>query len=101
MKNSMKISLRIVHDGSERLLVAGPAAIVAFERHWSLGIGKAMSEVRVEHLAWLAHRAAWQEAQAGNGPAVKPFDTWLDALEDIEAVGDEDDDSPLSSAGTA
>ena len=101
MKNSMKISLRIVHDGAERLLVAGPAAIVAFERHWSLGIGKAMSEVRVEHLAWLAHRAAWQEAQAGNGPAVKPFDTWLDLLDDIEAVGDEDDESPLSSAGTA
>ena len=39
MKNSMKISLRVVHDGSERLLVAGPAAIVAFERHWSLGLG--------------------------------------------------------------
>ena len=95
MKNSMKISLRIVHDGAERLLVAGPAAIVAFERHWSLGIGKAMSEVRVEHLAWLAHRAAWQEAQAGNGPAVKPFDTWLDLLDDIEAVADEDVAVPL------
>ena len=30
MKNSMKITLRVVHDGAERTLVAGPAAIVAF-----------------------------------------------------------------------
>ncbi len=94
MKNSMKITFRVVHDGAERLLVAGPAAIVAFERHWGVGIGKAMSEVRVEHSAWLAHRAAWQEAQAGNGPAVKPFDAWLDLLDDIESVG-EDDEVPL------
>ena len=50
---------------------------------------------RAEPLARRAHRAAWQEAQAGNGPAVKPFDAWLDQLEDIEAVGDEDDESPL------
>ena len=100
MKNSMKITLRVLHDGTESVLTAGPAAIVAFERKWGLGIGKAMSEVRVEHLAWLAHQAAWREAKAGDGPAVKPFDDWLDALGDIEAVG-EDDTDPLPSAGTA
>ena len=101
MKNSMKITLRVAHGGAERTLVAGPAAIVAFERHWGMCMGKIQTEARVEHLAWLAHRAAWQEAEAGNGPAVKPFDKWLDGLEDIEAVGDEDDDSPLSSTGRA
>ena len=97
MKNSMKITLRICHDGTERTLVAGPAAIVAFERKWGLGIGLAMTEVRVEHLAWLAHQAAWREAKHGDGPAVKPFDDWLTDLEDIEAVadGDEDDAAPL------
>jgi hypothetical protein len=94
MKNSMKITLRILHDGTERTLTAGPAAIVAFERKWGLGIGKAMAEIRVEHLAWLAHQAAWREAKAGDGAAVKPFDDWLSDLEDIEAIG-EDDAAPL------
>jgi len=97
MKNSMKITLRICHAGTERTLTAGPAAIVAFERKWGLGIGKAMAEIRVEHLAWLAHQAAWREAKNGDGAAVKPFDDWLADLEDIEAIG-EDDAAPL--AGT-
>ena len=96
MKNSMKITLRICHDGTEAVLTAGPAVIVAIERKRGVGIGKAMAEVRVEHLAWLAHQAAWRDAQ-NNGGSVKPFDGWLDALEDIEAIG-EDDDLPL--AGT-
>jgi len=30
MKNSMKITLRVLHDGTESVLTAGPAAIVAF-----------------------------------------------------------------------
>ena len=52
----------------------------------------------MEHLAWLAHQAAWREAQ-NNGGSVKPFDGgWLDGLEDIEAVGEDDDEVPL--AGT-
>jgi len=95
MKNSMKITLRILHDGTERTLVAGPAAIVAFERKHKIGIGEAMAQVKVEHIAWLAHQAAWREAKAGDGPAVKPFDDWLDSLEDIEAVA-EDDAAPLA-----
>ena len=97
MKNSMKITLRVLHDGTESVLTAGPAAIVAFERKWGLGIGKAMSEVKVEHLAWLAHQAAWRDAQ-NNGGSVKPFDGWLDGLEDIEAVAEDDAEVPL--AGT-
>ena len=94
MKNSMKITLRILHDGTERTLTAGPAAIVAFERKWGLGLGKALAEGRVEHLAWLAHQAAWREAKHGDGAAVKPFDDWLADLEDIESIG-EDDAAPL------
>ena len=99
MKNSMKITLRVLHDGTESVLTAGPAVIVAFERKWGVGIIKAMAEGRIEYLAWLAHQAAWREAKAGDGPAVKPFDGgWLDGLEDIEAVGEDDDEVPL--AGT-
>ena len=100
MKNSMKITLRICHDGTERTLVAGPGAIVAFERKWGIGIPTTRSEVRVEHLAWLAHQAAWREAKDGGGAGVKPFDDWLADLEDIEALADaEDDAGPLG--GTA
>ena len=98
MKNSMKITLRICHAGTERTLTAGPAAIVAFERKFGLGLGKALAESRVEHLAWLAHHAAWREAKDGDGAAVKPFDDWLADLEDIESIA-EDDAAPL--AGTA
>ena len=94
MKNSMKIMLRILHDGTERTLTVGPAAIVAFERKWGIGMGKIQTEARVEHLAWLAHQAAWREAKDGDGAAVKPFDDWLADLEDIEAIG-EDDTAPL------
>lgn len=90
--NTMQMVFRVVHDGAERRLTAGPKQIVAFERHWGLGIGKALAEARIEHLAWLAHQAALAEAQAGNGPAVKPFDDWLDALTDLEVTDGEEPD---------
>ena len=95
MKNSMRLTLRYVHDGAERTVAAGPAAIVAFERHWAVGIGRALADARVEHLAWLAHQAALREAQAGNGPAVKPFDDWLAGLDDLEVADGSDDAAPL------
>ncbi len=91
------MAFRIVHDGAERTVTAGPKQIVAFERHWGVGIARALSEGRIEHLAWLAHQASLAEAQAGNGPAVKPFDEWLDALDDLEAT---DGDEPAPLAGT-
>tara|TARA_R100000808_G_scaffold18667_1_gene40824 strand:+ start:180 stop:473 length:294 start_codon:yes stop_codon:yes gene_type:complete len=84
--NILQMSFRIVHGGAERVVVAGPKQIVAFERHWGLGVGRAMSEVRIEHLAWLAHAAALADAQTNGAPPVKPFDDWLEQLTDLEVV---------------
>jgi len=96
MKNSMKIRLRVVHDGAERTLVAGPKAIYNFETSGAgVSIGQALAEVRVEHWARLAYQAALVEAQRGDGPPVKPFDAWIDGLEDIEVLAAEDDPVPL------
>lgn len=98
--------LRVVHEGSERVVQAGPAVLVAFERHWGIGCPKAFMmplDTKVEHLAWLAHAAMHRAAVAGDGPAVKPFDSWLDGLSDITHVNPEEDAAdPLasSSAGT-
>ena len=75
MRNSMKMTLRFVHGGAERTVTAGPSAIVAFERHWGTGIGKALQDSRIEHLAWMA---------------VKLFDDWLADLEDLEVIDTDD-----------
>ena len=47
----MQFDLRIIHDGEERQVTAGPPTIVAFERKWGMGWGKAMQDVHVEHLS--------------------------------------------------
>jgi hypothetical protein len=98
--------LRVVHAGTERVVVAGPAVLVAFERHWGIGIPKAFVmglDTKVEHLAWVAHCAMHRAAKNGNGPAVKPFDAWLEELTDVSHADDEEaDPDPLASgsAGT-
>ena len=98
----LSMRLRVVHDGTEQVVTAGPAVLVAFERHWGLGVPKAFVmplDTKVEHLAWVAHAAMHREAHNGNGPAVKPFDSWLDGLEDVtHADSDEDAPDPLASS---
>jgi len=92
-KKGMQFDLRVVHDGEERQVTAGPPTIVAFERKWGMGWGKAMQDVHVEHIAWVAHDALHKAALMGDGPAVKPFDDWINGLEEIEIV--DDDSVPL------
>ena len=73
----MQFDLRIIHDGEERQVTAGPPTIVAFERKWGMGWGKAMQDVHVDHIAWVAHDALHKAALMGNGTAVKPLTTGL------------------------
>ncbi len=96
--------LKIVHDGTERTVTAGPAVLVAFERHWGIGCPKAFVmplDSKVEHLAWVAHCALHRAAQNGNGPPVKPFDAWLDGLEDVQHADDEEDAPDPLASGSA
>jgi len=58
-----------------------PKVEVDFERKFGLGIGKAFEQQKREHqhyLAWLAVKAS--------GAVVKPFDGWLETVENTEVV---------------
>jgi ribulose bisphosphate carboxylase small subunit len=59
-----------------------PKVQVEFERHFKIGVGKAFQqEQRVEHMYWLA----WKAVHAA-GHSVKPFDSWLDEVVDVQIV---------------
>lgn len=66
-----------------------PKVQVEFERHFKIGVGKAFQqEQKVEHMYWLA----WKAVHAAGVP-VKPFDSWLDDVVDVQMA--EDSASPL------
>jgi len=71
-------------DGSVEMLAVGPRQIVAFERHWKIGLAKAFTvEQRMEHLFWLA----W-EAERSAGRIVPLFgDDYFETLANVEVVG--------------
>mgnify|MGYP003136182643 CR=1 FL=1 len=98
MSAGFDLRFRVVHDGDERVVTAGPTSIVAFERKWAMGFIAAMRDPRVEWMAWMAHDALHKQAVAGNAPAVGLFDDWLSGVSEIEIVGEEDTNRPL--AGT-
>lgn len=57
-----------------------PKTIVAFERHFKVGLSQAfVKDQKSEHLYWLA----W-ECERTSGVAVKPFDTWLDGIDMVD-----------------
>lgn len=71
-------------DGALGEFVVSPKVQVEFERQFKTGIGKAFSqEQRVEHMYWLA----WKAVHAA-GHNVKPFDTWLNDVTDVQLVED-------------
>lgn len=85
----MGLKLRVVTtEGELGEFVVTPKVQVEFERHFKIGVGKAFAqEQRVEHMYWLA----WKAVHAA-GHNVKPFDSWLDAVVDVQMV---DDAAPL------
>ena len=84
----ISMTLRVTVAGETNEYTVGPKVQVAFEREWKTGLPKAFStEQRMEHMYWIA----WK-AQHAAGVAVKPFDTWLDSVENVEVV---EGDRPL------
>jgi hypothetical protein len=78
----ISLTLRVVTADSERDYRLTPSVVVAFERQFGMGIGKAFSsEQKAEHLYWLA----WKSEQQ-TGAVVKPFDSWLESVVDVEMV---------------
>lgn len=75
-------------DATTDTFTVRPKTIVAFERHFKIGLAQAFSrDQKQEHVYWLG----W-EAERSAGNVVKPFDQWLDT---IESVGLEVDSVPL------
>lgn len=87
----LNLTLRVVRPGGdEKTYAIIPKVVVAFERQFGVGIGRAFQEQqKAEHLYWLA----WKAEQA-SGAVVKPFDDWLDNVNDVELI--EDDAAPLT-----
>lgn len=84
----ISMTLRVTVDGETNEYTVGPKVQVAFEREWKTGLPKAFStEQRMEHMYWIA----WK-AQHAAGVPVKPFDSWLDGVENVEVV---EGDRPL------
>jgi len=93
----ISLSLRVTTDKSTDNYTVGPKIQVAFEREFKVGLPKAFAaDQKMEHLYWLAWKCASESAKSG-GPAVKPFDGWLDTVESVEVVGVDED--PLSPTG--
>lgn len=71
-------------DGELGEFAVTPKVQVEFERHFKIGVGKAFQqEQRVEHMYWLA----WKSVHAA-GHQVKPFDSWLDEIVDVQMAED-------------
>ena len=80
----ISLTLRVVTADSERDYRLTPAVVVAFERQFGLGIGKAFAQdQKAEHMYWLAWKCV-----ANSGQVVKPFEGWLDTITDVQMVED-------------
>ena len=89
----ISMTLRVTMDGRTRDVAVGPRVQVAFEREWKIGMPKAFgTEQKFEYVYWIA----WKALEA-SGEVVKPFDGWLDQVENVEMV--EAGDGPLSVEG--
>jgi len=78
----ISLTLRVVTADSEQDYRLTPSVVVAFERQFGVGIGKAFtSDQKAEHMYWLAWKAVQQ-----SGQAVKPFEGWLESIIDVQMV---------------
>jgi len=76
---AVSLSCKVWIDGQDHDYPVTPKVEVDFERKFGVGIGKAFQEQKREHqhyLAWLAVKAS--------GAVVKPFDGWLETVENTE-----------------
>ena len=85
----ISLTLKVTTENGAKDYSVGPKVQVAFEREFKVGLPKAFSaDQKMEHLYWLA----WKASHAA-GEVVKPFDGWLDTVQAVEVVGQ--DEVPL------
>jgi len=79
------LTLRVITTAGDEEVGVTPRVVVAFEREFQTGLGKAFqSDQKAEHMYWLAWKASSTK---------KAFDSWLDELVDVQVV--EDVERPL------
>jgi hypothetical protein len=81
----INIRMRVsTSDGPQGEFAISPKVQVEFERQYKTGIGKAFeNDLKMEHIYWLGWKAMHYA-----GRVVKPFDTWLDEIVEIEVVNE-------------
>ena len=72
------LTLRIVSEDGDVEVPVKPSSIVAFEREFQTGLGRAFqTDQKAEHVYWLAWKASGSK---------KGFDAWLDTVFDVQIV---------------
>jgi hypothetical protein len=70
--------LRVITSNSDDEVPVTPATIVAFERQFQTGLGRAFqTDQKAEHIFWLAWKATGSK---------KGFDSWLDEVVDVQMI---------------
>lgn len=83
------MSLTVVTDDYTDTVPVTPKVQVEFERQYKVGIAAAFQDPKVEYMYWIA----WKASHAA-GKVVKPFDQWLDTVQDVQIV-DGDNNRPF------
>lgn len=81
-------SLKVITPDETWTAPVTPRVAVNFERNFKTSMVKALGQdQKVEHLLWLG----WECTRA-SGRAVKPFDSWLDEITNVEFIAPESND---------
>ncbi len=77
----MQINLQTkFNDGTEKVISAGAADLVAFEREFDLSVAKLQTEVKLTHLLYIA----WHSESRNKSTTLK-FEAWTNEIQAIEA----------------
>jgi len=77
----MQINLQTTFDdGTEKVITAGAADLVAFEREFDLSVAKLQNEVKLTHLLYIA----WH-SESRNKSTTLEFEAWTNSIASIQA----------------
>lgn len=76
-------TIAVTIDGARKSAPIRPSVMVAFERHWRVGWLGAFGgdDPKIEHQCWVM----WQAMKADN-QVVKPFDEFVNELDDLPEI---------------
>lgn len=87
------LKLIAVHGGEEHEVSPTAAVFIKAERHFKQPAAALFQNPSIELMAFLAH-----ESLRRGGTAVKPFEEWIDGLDDIQL---ETSDDPFPETGSS